>query len=443
MMAKGKTLGEYIEKWHVKKSDWKGEEELEVLGVSNIDGITTTSHVKSKDLSAYLVIEPETFAYNPYRINVGSIGLTPKNVFGIVSPAYIVFKVQEGKLIPELLLEFLKSFNGLQQINKYAGGTVRKALRFDDLCKIEVNFPVYNEQKNIFEKKLSVDKKINELESENQIQKDLTTQIKQAILQEAIQGKLTADWRVNHPNIESASELLNRIKAVKAQLIKDKKIKKEKTLPPITAKEIPFELPEGWVWCRLADISIHSLGKMLDKGKNKGQFKPYLRNFNVQWHHVDLGDVKEMKFQDSEIEKYSVLKNDILICEGGYPGRAAIWNYNYSIMFQKALHRVRFINNCLNSRLFTLYLELIDSTRFIENYFTGAGIQHLTGKSLHSMVIPVAPFEEQKAIVEKVESLIEKTNALETEITQSEQHAQMFMEAVLKEAFESRKEVEV
>src|SRR5690606_28484572 len=240
-MAKGKTLGEYIEKWHVKKADWKGEHELEVLGVSNVEGITTTSHVKSQDLSGYLVIEPNTFAYNPYRINVGSGGLTPNNVFGVVSPAYIVFKVREGKLIPELLLEFLKSFDGLQQINKYARGTVRKALRFDDLCKIEVNFPDYNEQKNIFEKKLIVGKKSDELETEIQTQKQLLTQLKQSILQEAMQGKLTVDWREQNPNTEPASELLKRIKAEKAQLIKDKKIKKEKPLPPITAEEIPFE----------------------------------------------------------------------------------------------------------------------------------------------------------------------------------------------------------
>ena len=156
-------LGKFIEKWHVKRDDWRGSKKLKVLGVSNVDGITATSHKKSKDLSKYLVIEPNCFVYNPYRINVGSIGLTSKESYGLVSPAYTVFKVKENRLIPELLLGFLKSFDGLQQINKYARGTVRKALRYDDLCEIKVNFPSYDEQKKIFKKKLSIETKQIEL----------------------------------------------------------------------------------------------------------------------------------------------------------------------------------------------------------------------------------------------------------------------------------------
>ena len=99
---KTQKLGEFIEKWHVKKDDWRGSKKLEVLGVSNVDGITATSHKKSKDLSKYLVIEPNCFAYNPYRINVGSIGLTPEKKYGLVSPAYTVFKVKDNILINPL-----------------------------------------------------------------------------------------------------------------------------------------------------------------------------------------------------------------------------------------------------------------------------------------------------------------------------------------------------
>lgn len=173
---------------------------------------------------------------------------------------------------------------------------------------------------------------------------------------------------------------------------------------------------------------------VLQKGRNQ------LGVFLLQWHNVDLSDVKEMEFQKTEIEKYSVQKNDILICEGGYLGRAAIWNNDYSIMFQKALHRVRFIDTCLSSRLFTLYLNLIDSTRFIVNYFIDSGIQHFTGKSLNKLVVPFPPLEEQKAIVEKVETLMRNYQALEQEIQTSEANAQMLMQAVLKEAFEGKQE---
>src|SRR5690606_16273569 len=93
------------------------------------------------------------------------------------------------------------------------------------------------------------------------IQKSYIQSLKQSILQEAIQGKLTVDWRAQHPELisgENAAEnLLKRIKAEKEQLVKEKKIKKEKPLPPIAEEEMPFELPEGWVWCKLGNISIN------------------------------------------------------------------------------------------------------------------------------------------------------------------------------------------
>jgi type I restriction enzyme, S subunit len=442
-MAKGKTLGEYIEKWHVKKADWQGEHELEVLGVSNVDGITTTSHVKSEDLSGYLVIEPKTFAYNPYRINVGSVGLTPNNIYGVVSPAYIVFKVREGKLIPELLLEYLKSFDGLQQINKYARGTVRKALRFDDLCKIEVNFPEYNEQKNIFEKKLIVEKKSDELETEIQTQKQLLIQLKQSILQEAIQGKLTADWREQNPDTEPADELLKRIKAEKDQLIKDKKIKKEKALPLITEDEIPFELPPngGWVWCRLGGIASNFDYGTSTKSTSSGKY-PVLRMGNIQDGKIDWNN---LKYTDNlnDFNQYQLYRGDLLFNRTNsreMVGKTALYDSDRDAIHAGYLVRVRLIeptnvfyaNTVLNS---TLHREWCDSVKS-----DALGQSNINATKLKSFLFPLPPLEEQEAILEKVETLMQKCQALEQEILTSEANAQMLMQAVLKEAFENNKE---
>lgn len=278
--------------------------------------------------------------------------------------------------------------------------------------------------------------KIFRFNSEVQKQKHLITQLKQAILQEAIQGKLTAEWRKQNPNIEPADQLLERVKAEKQQLIAEKKIKKQKPSPPITQEEIPFKLPEGWVWCRLGEVSLSSLGKMLDSGKNKGEYKPYLRNLNVKWKKFDYSDIKTMRFEPHEKEKYSVRKGDVMICEGGYPGRAAIWEKEESIMFQKALHRVRFLNMPIYAEIFVNFLILIDYNKEIEKYFTGSGIQHLTGRALKKMIIPLPSLAEQSVILQKVDSLMQKVNTLETQVQQSEAHAKMLMQAVLKEAFE-------
>lgn len=447
-MAKGKILGDYIEKWHVKKADWQGEHELEVLGVSNTEGITTTSHVKSEDLSGYLVIEPNTFAYNPYRINVGSVGLTPNNVFGVVSPAYIVFKVREGKLIPELLLEFLKSFDGLQQINKYARGTVRKALRFDDLCKIEVNFPDYNEQKNIFKKKLIVEKKSNELESEIQTQKQFLTQLKQSILQEAIQGKLTSEWRASHPELvegsHSAEALLKRIKAEKAQLIKDKKIKKDKPLPPITEEEIPFELPEGWIWCRgfyVAQYIDPQPSHRTPPVSSDGIPYVSMKDINNDGE-IDLSTARKVgkKILLEHKNRYTLEKGDFIFGKIGTIGNP-VWlttPFNYTLSANLILIQPN--RDILIPEYFFLFLSSPHAASHLKDSKSEMSYPVFGMKKARLMPVILPPLEEQKAIIEKVESLMQKCQALEQEIKTSEVHAQMLMQAVLKEAFEGKKE---
>ena len=290
------------------------------------------------------------------------------------------------------------------------------------------------------EHKRGFNKQHTSLLSEIAHQQTLLGKLKQAILQEAIQGKLTADWRTANPDVEPASQLLKRIHAEKARLIAAKKLRKENPLPKINPSEIPFEIPKSWEWCRLGAVAMHTLGKMLDHGKNKGAPKPYLRNLNVQWFRLALTDLKEMRFEDHEIEKYSVQKGDIVICEGGYPGQAAIWEHAEPIMFQKALHRVRFLANGYEPTLFVQYLKLADEAGFLKDYFTGSGIKHFTGDALHRFVIPLPPIAEQAAIVERVEALMTTCRALEAEIEQSSTHAAHLLQAVLKEAFATSRE---
>jgi type I restriction enzyme S subunit len=162
----------------------------------------------------------------------------------------------------------------------------------------------------------------------------------------------------------------------------------------------------------IGEISKHSLGKMLDKAKNKGEFKPYLRNINVRWFNFDLSDTLEMKFLPEETEKYTAVKGDVLICEGGYPGRAAIWQNDEPIYFQKALHRVRF-HEIEHNKWFVYFLFSQDSSGSLSQHFTGAGIQHFTGSALKQFKIPIPPIEETKLYVARFDILAEETQRLE------------------------------
>lgn len=191
---------------------------------------------------------------------------------------------------------------------------------------------------------------------------------------------------------------------------------------------------EGWVEKTVSEIADCRLGKMLDKKKNKGSPKPYIRNKNVRWFNVDLNDLLEMRFEKDEKERYSVESGDLVICEGGYPGRAAIWENDEPIYFQKAIHRVR-AKKPIHNRWLLYFLYLSDVTGELRQYFTGAGIQHFTGKSLKRFRLPIAPAEEISSHLDKFDSLFEETKHLETIYQQKLTALTELKQSILQKAF--------
>lgn len=190
-----------------------------------------------------------------------------------------------------------------------------------------------------------------------------------------------------------------------------------------------------WEMVKLGEVAEMCLDKMLDKNKNKGTYQPYLRNVNVRWGSFDLDDLLEMKFEESEQERYGIQIGDLIMCEGGEPGRCAIWNANVPNMkIQKALHRIR-VNNMVFNKfvycLFTLYAQ----NGYLEKYFTGTTIKHLTGQSLKSIEIPLPPLAEQQRIVKEIESRLSQATASETYIENALQQAEALRQSILKKAF--------
>ena len=163
-------------------------------------------------------------------------------------------------------------------------------------------------------------------------------------------------------------------------------------------ENVPFEIPESWEWATFGDIANISLGKMLDKKKVEGIPLRYLRNINVRWGCFNLSDLLEMPFKAEEKERYSVKKGDLIICEGGEPGRCAIWDKDTDIMYQKALHRVRPFYGILNQYLSFVLMQYSNSG-YLEKYYTGSTIKHLTGESLSSILVPIPSYNEQRQIV--------------------------------------------
>jgi type I restriction enzyme S subunit len=218
-----------------------------------------------------------------------------------------------------------------------------------------------------------------------------TAKLRELILQLAVQGKLVPQDK----NDEPASEVVRRINAARG-------LKKAHQDSPADIAG----LPQGWVLVRMGQITDHRLGKMLDNAKNKGELFPYLRNTNVQWWRFALDDLKEMRFVPDELREYEVRIGDLLVCEGGEPGRCAVWNdTTHRLVFQKAIHRVRPLEG-ISPYFLAIRLRLDALTGVLDRQFTGATIKHFTGQELARYAFPLPPLAEQRRIVEKVDQLL-------------------------------------
>ena len=397
-----------------------------------------TAHISEKpSKSDMIVVQPGDLVISGISVAKGAIAVYQGTEPVTATIHYSSYIFDDSVVDLEYFKYFVKSPTFIETLKKQAKGGIKTEIKPKVFLPLEISLPDLPTQKQIV-KRISVNlKRVNKLAKEIETQKGYAKQLRRNILQDAIEGKLTADWRKEHPvqkgnpdyDAEALFELIQTERKVD---------KKRKALPPLLDAEKPFELSTGWKWVRLGEISESCLGKMLDGIKNQGMPRKYLRNLNVRWFDFDLSDLLEMKIRDEELSRYSVKKGDLLIFEGGYPGRSAIWNESYSICFQKAIHRVHFFSMADMSIIFNYYLFYLCETNQIERYLTGEGIKHLTGVKLKQMIITLAPSQEQAEIVSRMKKLLLEVEQLEKEITQREEYTNQLMRSILQEAFEEK-----
>jgi type I restriction enzyme M protein len=173
----------------------------------------------------------------------------------------------------------------------------------------------------------------------------------------------------------------------------------------LTAYQPKLAIDPEWECKPLGDIAEVKLGKMLDKTRHRaGKVLPYLRNINVRWGSVETDDLLEMYFEADELDRFGLRKNDVLVCEGGEPGRAAVWDGRLpDLKFQKALHRVRF-NAPYEPKLLVYFLQTLAKTREWEDRFHGATIKHFTREMFVELPVPLPPLTEQQQIVAELDA---------------------------------------
>jgi len=398
-------------------------------------GEKLASDIKSK---MYEVKEGD-FILSGIDARNGAFGIVSKALDGaIVTNDFWYFDIDESVVDKHFFLELTATKWFDEICRKGSDGTTQRIrLQKNKFFNQEIFLPPLDQQKE-FSAKFKGNKQISDvLGSELTQQKNLLKKLRQQILQEAIEGKLTADWRKANPNTEHASELLKRIQAEKDQLVKDKKIRKQNPLPPISEDDKPFELPEGWVWCRLNHIFnfIDYRGKTPNK-LNDGIRLITARNVKSGFLSLSPEDfISEAEYKERMTRGFP-RKGDLLFTTEAPLGNICVLDVgDEKVSTGQRLITLQSYHCDLVNMVQLFFILSPFYQKFLIDKATGVTAIGIKASKLKGMLTPLPPQAEQKAIVAKVEKLLALCDQLESQISNNQSHADQLMQAVLKEAF--------
>ena len=341
------------------------------------------------------------FAIQPFDIIVscaGTIGETyvlPRNIQkGIINQALMLIRLYYRDIEQFYLLYFdfiLKE----EAKNSSKGTAIKNIPPFDVLKNFYIPIPPLKEQIRILDEINKWMSFVELIETGTANLQNVIKQTKSKVLDLAIHGKLVPQ----DPTDEPAAELLKRINP-KAEIACDNGHYQK--------------LPKGWCETQLGDIFNHNTGKALNSSNTEGTLKDYLTTSNVYWNSFDYSVIKKMLFKESELNKCQITKGDLLVCEGGDIGRAAIWDYDYDICIQNHLHRLRPKVNgiCVSFYYYVLYYLKINNMIGGK----GIGLLGLSSNALHKLHVPFPPLNEQHRIVAKIEEIFAQLDVIEASL---------------------------
>ena len=353
--------------------------------------------------------------------NIANISLAKLNPLPVCIPPakeqiHIVKKMNElMSLCDQLEQQSLTSLDAHQQLVETLLGTLTDSQNAEELAENWARISEYFD--TLFTTEASVDA------------------LKQTILQLAVMGKLVPQ----DPNDEPASELLKRIAQEKAQLVKEGKIKKQKSLPPISDEEKPFELPEGWEWCRLGNILQDIKYGTSQKCNYNIKGVPVLRIPNIVKGFIELDDIKYGELTDAELEDLKLKKNDLLIIRSNgstnIVGKSTLVESNLNnYAYAGYIIRVRLHNNFIHAH----YINAIMSSCLVRSQIEGpirttTGVKNINSNELMGLLIPLPPLNQQITIIDKLDETHRFISKLKN-LTQSAQQTQLHLADALTDA---------
>ena len=401
-------------------------------------------HLSDKDSKTdMIIVKPGDLVISGINVSKGALAVYHGDEPITATIHYSSYVFDKKQINIDYFKRFVKSQSFIQALKDQVKGGIKTEIKPKHFLPLEIDLPDIKIQKDIVSLFKSVEGDMDELGSEISSQLKYLNKLRQAVLQEAIEGKLTAEWRKKKPELISgenhASKLLEKIKAEKERLIKEGKIKKDKPLSSITNAEKPFELPVGWVWCRLGEIcrgiSTGPFGSMLHKSDYVDDGIPIVNPTHIVDGQI-FSDGRMCVSQKTKqrLKRYSLLQGYLVIARRGDLSKCAVvreeqdgWLCGTGSFFIIGLDINKdFICLAYTSKKAQAYL-LQDSI--------GQTMDNLNQKLLRKLPIALPSLVEQQAIVERVKKLMNMIDELEKQVTERKDQSEMLMQSVLREAF--------
>lgn len=394
-----------------------------------------------------IIVEPGDLVISGINVAKGAIAVYEGKEPITATIHYSSYIFDEKKIDISYLKRYLKSPVFIYELQNQVKGGIKTEIKAKHLLSLMIDLPDLCKQKKINEHFESFENELEELNTELNSQSTYFVKLRQAILQEAIQGKLTADWRKKNPYKKGnpdydAESLLAFISSVKEKLIVEGKIKKQKPLASINREEVPFDLPLGWVWCRLGQVI---------RNPPRNGYSPKEVNYPTKIKTLKLGattwgsfNALEYKYIDENISANSVFwlkPNDILIQRSNsidYVGVSAIYTGKVNeFIYPDLMMKLEIVDP-----LSVSFSHTVLSAPFNREYFrkNAKGAQKSMPKINQGIVndtfFPLPPIAEQQAIVSRVEKLLVILGELEKQVGSRKKQVEELMQTVLREAFE-------
>ncbi len=443
MSWKNVKLGEFLK---VRDARFKPNDEA-ITELKRIDKIDFSGEIYLSDKSSntdMILIKKGDLVISGINVEKGAMAVYTGDCDITATIHYSSYSFDEKNIDIKFLKFFLKSAEFKNALKEQVPGGIKTEIKPKHLLPLKVTIPtVLADQQAVVRVLESRNSKVELLSLEATYQLSLVKKLRQQLLQDAVQGKLVKQ----NPKYEPASELLKKIKGEKEKLIKEKKLKKGKELAPIELGEIPFEIPEGWVWCKLGDIiSFGPFNGFSPKESKKGTG---IKCLTLTATTSGIFKDQCYKFADEKISQDSYLwltSGDILIQRGNsidYVGIAALYEGESNCFIYPDL----MIKIQLPKTVATKFIHRVLISPFNRSYFaknaTGAqkSMPKITQGVVLNTLIPLPPLEEQGRIIHKLEELMQTCNELEESIKQSSSQNEKLLQQVLREALRPKNDL--